>query len=290
MNSEKRTYYRPFRSVAGFLLGIGAVSNVLTVFSMPLQLAFAPMLSEELLAELFILLSGIVIIYTYYLCKKIFLPKYVDNMFEGITPFRKGFFKCVIECVLIFAIIRVTWHYHTLLLDKYHLLEEDTSTTLSFISIIYVGIFGPIAEELVFRGWLLNVLKRYGNAVAIIITSIGFGLFHGTLAQAFPAFIIGILFAFLAIKYKSLLPVIILHIANNLLSSMTSFDETTILLPGFKVVACFTVLYFLFVYRKEIVKVFKGMPKTFELSIHSISFILFIIMYIVSIIITALPA
>jgi membrane protease YdiL (CAAX protease family) len=79
-------------------------------------------------------------------------------------------------------------------------------------------IFAPLAEELVFRGFLLNLwMARWGAWPAIILSSVFFGLFHAQLAIF--ATICGVVFALAYLKYDSLWPAIILHGAYNLLAS-----------------------------------------------------------------------
>ncbi len=75
----------------------------------------------------------------------------------------------------------------------------------------------PLAEELVFRGYLLNLwAARWGILPGVLISSAAFGLFHGTSAPfAFP---MGILFALVYVKYDSLWPGIALHSLYNFLA------------------------------------------------------------------------
>jgi membrane protease YdiL (CAAX protease family) len=48
------------------------------------------------------------------------------------------------------------------------------------IGFVALVIFAPIAEEIIFRGWLYGKLKKYCKTViAIVLTSILFGFMHG---------------------------------------------------------------------------------------------------------------
>lgn len=86
------------------------------------------------------------------------------------------------------------------------------STTVSMF--LYAGIIGPIAEEIVYRGFVMNLLKPYGKRFAIVVSSIFFGVMHANVHQLFFAFVVGLVFAYVASEY-SLKWSIGLHIFNN---------------------------------------------------------------------------
>ncbi|MBE6853729.1 MAG: CPBP family intramembrane metalloprotease [Ruminococcus sp.] len=88
-----------------------------------------------------------------------------------------------------------------------------TSTTVSMF--IYAGIIGPIAEELVFRGFTMRCLEKHGKALAVVVSSLLFGVTHGNLPQAMYAFFVGLVLGYAAIEY-SIIWSIALHILNNM--------------------------------------------------------------------------
>ncbi len=82
-----------------------------------------------------------------------------------------------------------------------------------------VGITGPILEEVLFRGIILDgFLNRYKPGKAIFWSAMLFGLFHMNPWQFIPAFLIGLLLGYIYLKTRSLIPVIFIHIINNLFS------------------------------------------------------------------------
>lgn len=93
-------------------------------------------------------------------------------------------------------------------------LPQD-SPLISALILLYGCILGPIMEEIIFRGYFLNRLKRHGKFFAAVITSLLFALFHMNLVQFFAPFFIGILFSYLALETNSIRPAIIAHILNN---------------------------------------------------------------------------
>ena len=105
--------------------------------------------------------------------------------------------------------------------------------------IIHMGSMCMIGflEEIIFRGFLFRILEKDSEKLAIIITSITFGVGHiinllngepviETLIQVVYAMAVGYLFAIILVKTKSLWPCIITHAAVNALSI---FNVTNIL-------------------------------------------------------------
>ncbi len=87
------------------------------------------------------------------------------------------------------------------------------STTISMF--IYAGIVGPIVEELIYRGFVMRALEKHGKTLAIVVSSILFGVMHGNIPQAVFASVVGIVLGYTAMRY-SIVWSIILHIFNNL--------------------------------------------------------------------------
>ena len=71
-----------------------------------------------------------------------------------------------------------------------------------YIDVIMAVFVAPILEEIVFRGVIMNNLKKYGIRVAIIINSLLFGLSHYNIEMIVPAFLTGIVFSYVAYKYS----------------------------------------------------------------------------------------
>lgn len=79
-----------------------------------------------------------------------------------------------------------------------------------------VIIAAPVLEEYLFRGVILeSFLKKYRIWLAVVISSLIFGVLHGFTGQGFTAVIMGMLFAVIYLKTKSLFATIILHALNN---------------------------------------------------------------------------
>lgn len=80
---------------------------------------------------------------------------------------------------------------------------------------LYVCVLGPILEEIIFRGFLLRGLQRFGVSFAAVFTAILFTMYHMNLVQLFVPLIMGLFLAQLTIRTGSLIPAICCHILNN---------------------------------------------------------------------------
>ena len=92
-----------------------------------------------------------------------------------------------------------------------------------WIVLISVSVFAPFFEEWLCRGIILRGLLRKVKPVwAIVISALIFGLIHGNLWQAIPAFIIGVILGYVYYKTGSLKLTMLMHCVNNTLSVIVS--------------------------------------------------------------------
>lgn len=85
---------------------------------------------------------------------------------------------------------------------------------------LYVCLAAPIFEEVLFRGVVLRHLEPYGKKFAILGSAFLFGIFHGNVVQSPYAFVVGLVFGYVAVEY-SMVWAMVLHMINNLLLSDT---------------------------------------------------------------------
>lgn len=107
----------------------------------------------------------------------------------------------------------------------------------SILSVLYTGIIAPISEEIIFRGVTLQrtiklLYKDHGDSladeetrrkrhrdiliVANIIQAVAFGIYHLNWIQGIYAGVMGLLFGYICIKFKSVYGAILLHMAVNM--------------------------------------------------------------------------
>ena len=72
------------------------------------------------------------------------------------------------------------------------------------VTFIYMVICAPILEEYIFRKLIVDRTVKYGQGVAIVLSGLMFGLFHGNLNQFAYAFLLGMFLAFLYVKTGNL--------------------------------------------------------------------------------------
>ncbi len=78
-------------------------------------------------------------------------------------------------------------------------------------------IVAPLSEEIIFRGFLIRIIKqKYSTSLAIIINSFFFGLIHLSPSAIIPASILGISLSIIRIKTNSVYGSIIIHSLHNL--------------------------------------------------------------------------
>ena len=110
-------------------------------------------------------------------------------------------------------------------------------------------LFAPVAEELAFRGVMLKKLRRsFGLIGCALVSSLMFGIMHLNPMQSIYVLPMGMMFAYVAYKYDSVIPAIIAHILNNclgiILPSITGRNtrslESALLFALFIILAIFT--------------------------------------------------
>ncbi len=109
--------------------------------------------------------------------------------------------------------------------EKFQLTMPDSTTQL-FESImkeptgyLAIGILGPVAEEMVFRGAVLRSLLKLFPAKAhwwpILISAVLFGAVHMNMAQFVHALPIGLLLGWMYYRTGSIIPGLLFHWVNN---------------------------------------------------------------------------
>ena len=74
------------------------------------------------------------------------------------------------------------------------LMKQQTASTMlmdgifgdnALLFLFLAVICAPIVEEMLFRKVLIDRIRKYGNGIAVLISGIMFGLFHGNFTQVF---------------------------------------------------------------------------------------------------------
>ena len=99
---------------------------------------------------------------------------------------------------------------------------ELISRTPLWLIILVVVIIGPIVEEMIFRKVFIDKLSIYGDRLAIVVSAVAFGLFHGNLYQLFYATGLGLILGYVYTKTRRSIYNCLLHMALNFMGSIPS--------------------------------------------------------------------
>jgi len=133
-----------------------------------------------------------------------------------------------------------------------------------YLHIVHAICIAPVLEEIIFRGVIMNNLKKYGIKTAIISNSILFGLSHYNIDMIIPAFFIGIVLSYVAYRY-SIKYSILIHILINMFSETPEIGEASLLI--FVIIAVFLLICYLFFFISGLIKKsYKNIFLVFKLS------------------------
>ena len=134
---------------------------------------------------------------------------------------RRPYSKALVGWILALAAI-ISW---TLFIDAIGIDSIDPNDNVDEIlgiggglvlSVAIVGVLGPIAEEVFFRGFVMGGLKgRFGSRGALLISAGLFALFHIDPTIYVPIFFFGIVLGWLYLHTKSIWPSVAVHVVHN---------------------------------------------------------------------------
>lgn len=136
-----------------------------------------------------------------------------------------GFFRLIGLCFIGFTVCMIS----NILTDMYLSnafslgldLNIDIETPVSnspieiLVCFISTAVVPAFTEEFVFRGVILSNLRKYGDAFAVLASSLLFGLMHGNFVQIPFAFVIGLVLGFATVYTNSIFPAMAIHFLNN---------------------------------------------------------------------------
>ncbi|NLZ51864.1 MAG: CPBP family intramembrane metalloprotease [Thermoanaerobacteraceae bacterium] len=116
----------------------------------------------------------------------------------------------LLNCVVYFFNLENTF------LEYSFFIEKILSSNNVVLLLLSTGILAPVLEEIVFRGFIFNELKKnFSVTKAIFIQAFLFGLVHLNLIQGSYAFLLGLFFAYVYLWTGSIWATVILHISIN---------------------------------------------------------------------------
>ncbi|MGN0552432.1 MAG: lysostaphin resistance A-like protein [Oscillospiraceae bacterium] len=95
------------------------------------------------------------------------------------------------------------------------LTAQNNSAWSLILMYFYACLIGPVLEELLYRGVILQGMRKYNERFAIVLSSLIFGLMHQNYQQFILAFMLGLVLAAADLKSGSIIPSIVMHIIVN---------------------------------------------------------------------------
>ena len=93
---------------------------------------------------------------------------------------------------------------------------DNAGVGRGFWACVTAMVFAPVFEESLCRGVVLEALRRrWGNAIAVLVSAMFFGIVHIEPATALAGFVVGTIFGMIYLRTSSLFSVMILHSINN---------------------------------------------------------------------------
>jgi membrane protease YdiL (CAAX protease family) len=101
-----------------------------------------------------------------------------------------------------------------------------------FFAVVVIGVLAGTAEEVFFRGYMQTRLgQRLRPSVAVLLTSLAFGLLHLEWIHALLAFALGLYLGWITELAGSALPAIACHVLNNALFTVLTAVAGTVEAP-----------------------------------------------------------
>lgn len=122
----------------------------------------------------------------------------------------------------------------------------------SIISMLYVIIMAPLAEELLMRGLCLKILENsFPFWAANFLQALYFGIYHMNLVQGCYAFVMGLILGRLVKKYGTLKASILCHFIINFSGQVMSVINFSIMGIFTGALVCAGILVILFIWEKR---------------------------------------
>ena len=150
--------------------------------------------------------------------------------FTGYYKLRKDLLRSIAPRPLLISTLLVFFSMFALnIFVQWFPLKDNLGDTFGGLSRNVVGVlglafFGPLLEEVLFRGAIQGLLMRYFGRpwLAIILSALVFGIFHMNPVQIVYATLLGIVLGWIYYRTGSLLSVIVGHVLNNSLAVVTT--------------------------------------------------------------------
>lgn len=150
-----------------------------------------------------------------------------------ITAATLGFRRAPARFLVAAGLLGISMWYVTLLLVELLKPPGDVTELEALvrelplpITLTALTLFPAFTEEIVFRGVLARSLAaRYRPVLGIAISAATFGVFHIFPPQIVSTFVLGLVLGLLAVRSRSIVPSIIVHVLNNAVAVVLARQE-----------------------------------------------------------------
>ncbi len=182
--------------------------------------------------------------------------------------------------------------FHTQATEYPYLGDFSTNESIlkNLVYVAYFVIIKPICDEYIFRGIIQRQLGHYGRYFGVIGSAFLYAIAQANLVDALPAFVVGWYLSLITLRYHSIQPAIIVHIALSL------FLWGLNVIPGnyLWLITLFIVLIYifagLFVFQKRVdtgmVRYGATDPKLWKILLTSLSIVICIAIFIVNVVLS----
>ncbi len=225
VKNAKRTHSRLFGALAlysllSYVISFAAVQILYNLFPSAYYKLFGTVLGTYTV-------NAVVL---YLICLPIFYLL-VRKMETRKLWHRKFSFKEFIGLLAISQLLMTLGNYigiffNSMIENFFNIKIENTTSALIESSPIWMMtlfsvVLAPIAEEILMRKLIIDRLSKFGSGLALIVSSVAFGLFHGNFYQFFYATLLGLVLGYMYIR-GGLKYSIAMHMTVNLLGSVVA--------------------------------------------------------------------
>jgi len=144
------------------------------------------------------------------------LDRHTGAGWSALAPILLGAFVLTTQVV---SLTHRVWPPPPFFLHLMEQIGEPSSSSERLLTLLLAGVMGPVAEELLFRGLILQGLSgRYGERTGIILSALLFSVYHLNPWQGVAALQLGLLLGWLTCRSGRIGYAIALHCGNNLIA------------------------------------------------------------------------
>jgi membrane protease YdiL (CAAX protease family) len=143
------------------------------------------------------------------------LKDFFQGSFLGVLGYL-GFLPVLLVAVFISYLLGKYFNIEPQSQPIFDLLMKEERMPILVILTVFVGVIGPVIEEIFFRGFLYSALKkRFTIGMSMFLTSFVFAALHMNTLGFLPIFSLAFVLVYMFDKTGSLVPSIVIHCAHN---------------------------------------------------------------------------